>query len=83
MHGGVIPLEAVVRVENEQTTPVMVRHGLSDAVMVAEAAVVVLGQLAEAMEEQEVLLAVVVVLAVGLTMRRLRLAQARQVLEAR
>ena len=77
MHGGVIPLEAVVRVENEQTTPVMVRHGLSDAVMVAEAAVVVLGQLAEAMEEQEVLLAVVVVLAVGLTMRRLRLAQAR------
>ena len=76
MHGGVMPLEAVARAENEQTTPVMVRHGLSDAVMAAVAAVVVPGQLAEAMEEQAELLAVVAVLAVGPTMRRLRLAQA-------
>ena len=74
--GGRIPQEAVVLAETLMVGLETIM--LLDAGMAEAGVMVVAGQLTEEMEEQEVFLAAVVVLAVVLTMTRLRLAQAAQ-----
>ena len=79
-HGGVIPLVAVEPLEALMV--VLATTTLSEEMAEAEV-LVAAGQLTEEMEEQEVFLAVVVVLAVVLTIQRLRLAQAVQEAEVK
>ena len=72
--GGRIPQEAVVPAETLMVGLETIM--LLDAGMAEAGVMVVAGQLTEEMEEQEVFQAAVVVLAAGLTIQRLRLAQA-------